>query len=313
MIASPKKPLVAVVATGGTIASKRNADGSSQPSLDGGSLLGLLPEAGIDLMAIDLMAKDSSSLTLADMQSVSNAIEKLLLDETIDGIVVLHGTDAMEETAILVQLQQTLTKPVIFTGAQYTADHPEADGPANLAAAVTAAIDANNTERGVLVCFGGRTCPAFGLYKHSADNVDAFRQSVEQENPRQRLPGNVSALRVDIIAIYPGCDGALLEASINAGARGIVLAALGSGNANPLVVEAVHRCSARNIPVVVSSRVPQGKLTPSYGGGGGGHDLAHAGAVHSTSLRAGQARILLAALLASGASSQSIRDAFSAN
>ncbi|MDT8893012.1 hypothetical protein RBB90_23940, partial [Enterobacter cloacae] len=78
-------------------------------------------------------------------------------------------------------------------------------------------------------------------------------------------------------------------------------------------VEAVRRCSARNIPVVVSSRVPQGKLTPSYGGGGGGHDLAHAGAVHSTSLRPGQARILLAALLASGASSQSIRDAFSAN
>ncbi len=310
MIGSLNKPLVAVIATGGTIASKRNADGSSEPCLDGDSLLGLLPQSSVDLRAIDLMAKDSASLTLADMQSISNAVGKLLADCTIDGIVVLHGTDAMEESAMLVQLQNRLTKPVIFTGAQHTADHPQADGPANLAAAIAAATDRKNAGRGVLVCFGGRTSPAWGLYKHSADEIDAFRQSTAQENPPGLYSGDVGALRIDIIAIYPGCDGALIDASLDAGAQGIVLAALGSGNANPSIVEAVQRSSARNVPLVVSSRVPQGKLTPSYGGGGGGHDLGLAGATHSSNLRPGQARILLAALIAAGATEHAIKDAF---
>lgn len=310
MIASTKKPLVAVIATGGTIASRREEDGASRPSLGGDSLLGVIPDTGIELRAIDLMAKDSSSLTLSDMQSISDKVGDLLRDADIDGIVVLHGTDAMEETAMLVQLQNRLAKPVILTGAQFTADHEQADGPANLAAAVAAAVDNRNTSRGVLVCFGGQTQPAWGLYKHSADETDAFRQSTRRENPDLHYPGDAGALRVDIIAIYPGCDGALVDASIAAGAQGVVLSALGSGNATPSVVDAVQRCSAKNIPVVISSRVPQGRLTSTYGGGGGGHDLAQAGAIHSTNLRPGQARILLAATLAAGETATAIADAF---
>jgi L-asparaginase len=310
VIASTKKPLVAVIATGGTIASQRDEDGASRPKLDGGSLLDLLPDAGIDVTAIDLMAKDSASLTLADMQSISTAVGDLLRNTEIDGIVVLHGTDAMEETTLLVQLQHVLTKPVIFTGAQFTADHQQADGPVNLAAAVSAAADSHNTGRGVLVCFGGRTLPAWGLYKHSADEPDAFRQTTQGDNPAFHYTADVGALRVDIIAIYPGCDGALIDASLAAGAQGIVLAALGSGNATSSVVDAVRRCSAQKIPVVISSRVPQGRLTSTYGGGGGGYDLAQAGAIHSTSLRPGQARILLTALLAANATATYMADAF---
>lgn len=310
MIASMKKPLVAVIATGGTIASQRDQDGASRPSLDGDSLLGQLSDTGIALKAIDLMAKDSASLTLSDMQLISHSVGTLLADKEIDGIVVLHGTDAMEETAMLVQLQHALTKPVIFTGAQFTADHEQADGPANLAAAITAAVDGDNTGRGVLVCFGGKTHPAWGLYKHSADATDAFRQSTRQENPGLHHSGDVSAVRVDIVAIYPGCDGALVDASLAAGAGGIVLAALGSGNATPSVVDAVRRCSEKNVPVVVSSRVPQGRLTSTYGGGGGGHDLSLAGAIHSENLRPGQARMLLAVLLAAGMDPDAMANAF---
>lgn len=312
MKAELKKPLVAVIATGGTIASERGADGSSKPSLGGDSLLELLSDRDIDLRAIDLMAKDSSSLTLSDMQAISSAVENLLHDPAIDGLVVLHGTDAMEETALLVQLQNRLTKPVIFTGAQFTADHPQADGPGNLAAAVAAAANRGNTQRGVLVCFGGQTYPAWGLYKHSADTVTAFRQSMPIENAALHLPGNVGDLRIDIIAIYPGCDGALVDASLEAGAKGIVLAALGSGNATPAVVDAVRRATTAGVPVVVSSRVPQGLLVASYGGGGGGHDLAQAGAIHSDNLRPGQARILLASLIAAGESTETLKAAFSA-
>ncbi|GAC1043464.1 asparaginase domain-containing protein [Rhizobium sp. No.120] len=304
-------PLVAVIATGGTIASERTDSGASIPSLTGESLLALLPDMPVDLRPIELMAKDSASLTLADMQEISCKVGELLADNAINGIVILHGTDAMEETALLVHLQHRLNKPVVFTGAQFTADHPSADGPANLAAAVAAATDPVNAERGVLVCFGGRLLPAWGLYKYSSDVADAFRQSRPRENPPSlRLSAVLDSARIDVVAIYPGCDSIHVDASLRADADGIVLAALGSGNANARLVEAVRRCADVGVPVVVSSRVPDGLLISSYGGGGGGHDLVEAGAIHSSTLRPGQARILLAALVASAATAEVIRQAF---
>nr|WP_246704256.1 asparaginase [Rhizobium sp. P38BS-XIX] len=303
--------MVAVIATGGTIASERADNGASAPSLSGESLLALLPDLPVDLRPVELMAKDSASLTLADMQGISEQVAGLLADATVSGIVILHGTDAMEETALFVHLQHGLTKPVVFTGAQFTADHPMADGLSNLGAAVAAAIDPANTGRGVLICFGGRLLPAWGLYKNVSDLADAFRQSRPLENPPSpRLAAALDGIRVDIVAVYPGCDSVHLDASLRADAHGIVLAALGSGNANPRLVEAVRRCADVGVPVVVSSRVPDGLLISSYGGGGGGHDLANAGAIHSSTLRPGQARILLAALVASGATVEEIAKAF---
>ncbi|NSZ65085.1 asparaginase [Agrobacterium tumefaciens] len=304
-------PLVAVIATGGTIASRRGADGASTPSLSGEDLLALVPQINARLKPIDLMAKDSSSLTLADMQRISDAVGVELNDPAVTGVVVLHGTDAMEESSLLVHVQHAITKPVVFTGAQFTADHPNADGPSNLAAAIETALDQANAERGVLLSFGGRCLPAWGLYKLSADAADAFRSARPAAHAAALdLTVPLADLRVDIVAIYPGCDAAHIEASLQAGADGIVLAALGSGNANPGIAVAVKRCAERGVPVVVSSRVPEGLLVASYGGGGGGHDLVAAGAIHSSTLRPGQARILLAALIAANSPAEKIVSAF---
>ena len=304
-------PLVAVIATGGTIASRRGADGASTPSLSGEDLLALVPQINARLKPVDLMAKDSSSLTLADMQRISDAVGVELNDPAVTGVVVLHGTDAMEESSLLVHVQHAITKPVVFTGAQFTADHPNADGPSNLAAAIETALDQTNAERGVLLSFGGRCLPAWGLYKLSADAADAFRSARPAAHAAAlELAVPLADLRVDIVAIYPGCDAAHIEASLQAGADGIVLAALGSGNANPGIAVAVKRCAERGVPVVVSSRVPEGLLVASYGGGGGGHDLVAAGAIHSSTLRPGQARILLAALIAANSPAEKIVSAF---
>ncbi|HEX8046206.1 asparaginase [Rhizobium sp.] len=312
MNAQKISPLVAVIATGGTIASKRGADGASTPSLRGEDLLALVPQVNARLQPIDLMSKDSASLTLADMQRVSDIVRQQLDDPAIAGVVVLHGTDAMEETALLVHLQHATDKPVVFTGAQFTADHPHADGPANLALAIETAMDQDNADRGVLVSFGGRLLPAWGVYKRSTDEPDAFRSARSighVESPRLSTP--VAGVRVDIVAIYPGCDATHIRASLDAGTDGIVLAALGSGNANPGIIEAVRRCTDTGVPVIVSSRVPDGRLVASYGGGGGGHDLAAAGAVHAHTLRPSQARILLAALIAARSPAERISQAFS--
>ncbi|MCX2697436.1 asparaginase [Ochrobactrum chromiisoli] len=305
------QPLVAVIATGGTIASKRGEDGASTPTLNGGDLLATLAGRDASLRAIDLMAKDSSSLTLIDMQAISDAVQVQLDDPQISGIVVLHGTDSMEETALLVHLQRHISKPVIFTGAQFTADHPDADGPANLATAIRLAADPASRDKGVVIAFGGRIVPAWGAFKYSSDHADAFRSVRALKTPDGiHLPAPVAGKRIDIVAIHPGCDDLHIQASIQAGTDGIILAALGSGNANAAIVEAVKQCSKHNIPVVVSSRVPTGVLVAGYGGGGGGFDLVTAGAIHSQTLRPGQARILLASMIANTCPKELIVKAF---
>lgn len=304
-------PVLAVLATGGTIASRRDADGAARPSLSGGELLALVPPMRVELRPREVLAKDSASLTLGDMQAISDAVGAELADPAINGVVVLHGTDAMEETALLVQLQHQPAKPVVFTGAQFAADHPQSDGPRNLADALDAAMRAGRA--GVALVFGGRALPAWGLYKEASDSPEAFGRAAEEGPSLDRaLPAPVAGLRVDIVATHPGSDGLHLDASLAAGARGVVISAMGSGNATPELVAAIARARARGVPVVVSSRVPRGLLAPIYGGGGGGHDMRRAGAIHARLLRPGQARILLAVLLANGCPEPEIARAFEA-
>lgn len=301
-------PVLAVLATGGTIASRSDADGAARPSLTGSDLLALVPPMQVELRPREVLAKDSAALTLADMQAISDAVGAELADPAIAGVVVLHGTDAMEETALLVQLQHQPVRPVVFTGAQFASDHPQSDGPRNLADALGAAMAPAG---GVALVFGGRALPAWGLYKEASDSPEAFRRAAEEEPSLQRaLPAPVAGLRVDVVATHPGSDGLHLDASLAAGAQGIVISAMGSGNATPELVAAISRARARGVPVVVSSRVPRGLLAPIYGGGGGGHDMRRAGAIHARLLRPGQARILLAALLANGCPETEIARAF---
>ncbi|OAK56544.1 L-asparaginase [Rhodococcoides kyotonense] len=280
---------IALLTTGGTIASSRDENGVSRP---GAARFDLAAEVKV----VDLMSKDSSSFDFADMDRIVDAVAEALEDTECDGVVVLHGTDTMEESSLLVDLFHDDPRPVVFTGAQRTSDHSDPDGPANVDAAVRAVTDSANRGRGVLVVFGGRTLPARGLWKCHTSELDAFASSAE---PRTVLPRSaIAGVRVDIVALYPGVDAVAIDAYRAAGTQGIVLQALGSGNTNADVVAAVKACTAEGVPVVVTTRVPVGEIEPSYGGGGGGADLVDAGAVFSPVLRAGQARVLLAAQIA---------------
>ncbi|MBV6759408.1 asparaginase [Rhodococcus opacus] len=295
-------PKVAVVTTGGTIASRRDGQGVSRPVVAGSDLLAG-SGTGTELRVVDVMSKDSSSMTFADMDLVRDAVTSELRDPDLDAVVVLHGTDTMEETAFLVDLHHADPRPVVFTGAQRTFDHPESDARTNLADAIAAGTDPALREAGVLIAFGGAVHRASGTRKADTTSLDAFRSvHPSADLPPERLDPlswhPIAGTRVDIVAGYPGADRVQIDACLAAGARGLVLDGLGSGNANPAIVEAVRDCTTAGVPVVVTTRVPHGPTSATYGGGGGGHDLVSAGALFSTDLRAGQARILLAALLA---------------
>jgi L-asparaginase len=317
---------VSVIATGGTIATRSDSAGRSVARASGAELVERLAVTDVRAHVDDLLRVGSYLMTLERMQQVAVRVREHLRDAAVDGVVVTHGTDTMEETALLLDLVLDDERPVVFTGAQRPADAPDSDGPRNLSDAVAVAVDPAARGCGAVIVFDGVVLPARGTRKTHTLASSTFtspeagalgwvRDGAVHVAPRPRTapPLDLDALdlrdlRVDVAACYPGADDTALRAFAAAGARGVVLEATGSGNANQVICAAVEELTAAGVVVVTSTRVACGPVAAIYGDGGGA-DLLAAGAVPSGLLRASQARILLAALLGVHGDPVAVRDA----
>jgi L-asparaginase len=329
----PQQPVVAMIATGGTIAMKidpvRNAP---VPAISGEDLLATVPDISkhARIEVNNLSNVPSDYMDPPRWVALTRAVQDTLARPEVAGVVVSHGTDTLEETAWWLDLTVASDKPVVLIGAQRNASEPDFDGPRNLLNAVRIATDPASVGKGVVLAMNNQINAARDVTKTHTTNVETFQSgqwgllgAVDPDRVvwaraplrRQHVPvrsDGAAMPPVEIVAMYGGADGRLVKAAIDQGARGVVVQALGMGNMNQPMFAAIKDAIGRGVPVVVASRVPECRVLPSYGFEGGGRTLADAGAVMADDLSPQKARILLMLLLQQGAQGQSeLQAAFS--
>jgi L-asparaginase len=313
-------PRVAVVFTGGTISMGFDpVAGGNVPSLDGAAILARTPglEEYADVVPIDRGLTPASHFTFADLMWLGEAIRDALSEEANDGVVVVQGTDTIEETAFAWDLVLDSPKPVVVTGAMRASHEESYDGPANLRRAVAAAASPLLRDAGVVVSLAGTLEAADDVTKMHTTAFDTFRSpnrgslgtvgeagDVEIATPRgsrRRLrPVPSDGGRVELVEAAISTDGAMIDAAVDVGARGIVVAATGAGNTSAGMLAASERAIGGGVVVVLASRCPAGAVSTAYAFPGGGATWARAGAIPAGTLCAIKARVALALGLGAG-------------
>ena len=318
------KPTVYFIATGGTIAMKIDpVKNAPVPAISGEDLLATVPDIGkyAAIQVNSLSNVPSDYMDPPRWVQLTQAVQAALDKPEVAGVIVSHGTDTLEETAFWLDLTVKSSKPVILIGAQRNASSPDFDGPRNLLNAARIAVDDQSRDKGVLLAMNNQINSARYVTKTHTGNVETFNSGqfgiIGEVYPdrvmyaytpvrRQHIAIGASAMpQVDIVPMYGGADGAALRSAVDRGAKGIVVQALGMGNMNEPMFEGVKYALSKQIPVVIATRVHNGRVLPNYGFAGGGKTTFDAGAVLADDLSPAKARIMLMLLLQSGVSGKS--------
>lgn len=328
------RPVVAIVGMGGSIASvgRDRLDlfeyGDFGEILSVGDLLARVPEVAAlaDVVAADFRAVPSQAITPRDWLELHRLIDGLARDRAdLDGIVVTHGTSTLEETAYFLNLTLAIDIPVVLVAAQRPASGLSSDGPLNLVDAVRAATSRQCRGLGVLVVLNGEIHAAREVTKTWTHRVDTFRapdtgslgavdpdgQVTVYRAPRRRHAPQVvvdvrpleTLPRVDIAYSYAGADGAMIEAAVQHGARGLISAGTPAGKVTPEEYRALKAARARGVVVVQGSRGGRGRVVRSA-------RLREDGLVAADNLNPQKARVLAMLALTITADAEEVQTYF---
>jgi L-asparaginase len=283
-IVAQSKAKILILATGGTIAGSaasgvQSGYTSGQVTID--AMVNSVPDA---LKLADIKGEQISNVGSQDMSfeimlKVANRINELANSKDVDGFVITHGTDTMEETAYFLNLVVKTEKPVVLVGSMRPSTAISADGPLNLYNAIAVAADPKAKGHGVLLVMNDWIHSAQSLTKVSTTAVQTFMSPIRgligttsygindfYHYPDQKfgkssefdVKGVTTFPRVDIIYADADMKPDLIDASIEKGAKGIVIAGVGNGNMNKASLDACARASKKGIIVVRSTRVATG-------------------------------------------------------
>ena len=309
---------VAVIFTGGTISMRHDPVlGGNMPILDGAGILEQTPglKAIAEVQAIDLGRTPASHFTFPQLFEIEGVIRAAQADPAIAGVVVVQGTDVLEETAFFWDLLLDDATPVVITGAMRSASDPDYDGPANLRDAVRVAASDLFRGEGVVVCLAGTVHAADDVTKTHASALDTFQSlndgplaTVHEEtitilrrrSVRRHVTADSAAKRVRLVTAHVAMDGAIIDALDSVGMDGLVVEATGSGNTSSGLLDAAARVMDRGTPVVLATRCAAGAAGTAYAFPGGGATWVRAGALLPGHLSGPKARIALALGLGAG-------------
>ncbi|MFJ8469632.1 asparaginase [Streptomyces swartbergensis] len=317
---------VAVISLGGTIAMTAQTDGGATPTLSAADLVAAVPglaATGIHVDVDDFRRLPGASLAISDLLELAVKIKTL----AVDGVVVVQGTDTIEETSYLLDLVTTVDMPIVVTGAMRNASMAGADGPANVLAAIRVAASVEARGAGCVVVFGDEIHAARWVRKTHATSPTAFTSYpgpigyVAEDRVRVLArPGAsptidpqsaATPVRTAIFTVGLGDDGTLLQA-VGDHVDGLVISAFGAGHVPMACVDALTDL-AKRMPVILATRTGSGPvLRQTYGFPGSESDLLGRGLTSASTLDPVKARILLQLLLMTGADKDQIAQAFSA-
>jgi L-asparaginase len=283
---SKQMPDVVILATGGTIAGAaatgtQSGYTSGQVTIDAmvNSVPGLTKLANIKGEQISNVGSQDMSFEI--MLLLAKRINELAAGKTVSGVVITHGTDTMEETAYFLNLVSKTDMPVVLVGSMRPSTAVSADGPLNLYNAVAVAADPNAKGRGVVLVMNDWIHSAQTLTKVSTTAVQTFMSPIRgligttsygindfYRYPDQKFcltsefsaEGVTKLPRVDIIYADVDMPADLIDASVERGAKGIVIAGVGNGNMPKAALEACARASKKGVIVVRSTRVATGTV-----------------------------------------------------
>ena len=306
-----KKKTILVVFTGGTISMIKN---ENQRMGIGDNLNDLIDMMQLELPYLSIVShlfslKPSPFIGPSDMLDLAKLVDSNLNNDYIDGIVITHGTDTLEETAYFLDLYLEHKKPVVVTGSMRGYKEIAYDGLSNLRSSLLVASHDESSDKGVLVCLNDAINTAREVTTTHTLSLDTFKSLefgpigiVEQEDviysriPPHDTPQIHPDHIVDDVALIKTVAGEssnILNLLIDSNVKGIVIEGLGRGNVTPQVVPGIKRAIDKGIPVVLTSRAPIGRVLDNYGYEGGGHQLKQLGVIFTNGLNGQKARIQL--------------------
>lgn len=316
---------VLLIATGGTIAMRKDEAGKVVPAVSGHELIDSLPELTreTDWEICELSNVASCNMDPTHMMTLAMEVEqRFLLDPSLKGIIITHGTDTLEETAYFLDVTIKDPRPVILTASQRDASESDSDGPRNLHNAMRIAIDPRALYRGVVIALNEEINAARDVRKLHTSHTDAFNsgdigalgsidtgQVIWHRKPEHTVKLGVPKIlaNVAICKAYTGMPASILRSMVQHETQAFVIEAFGRGNLPPQLMEEITNIISSGIPVVITSRCLFGRTAPVYGYPGGGADLERVGAWFAADLSTEKVRLFLSIALGQGMDKKELR------